>query len=106
MTRYFGGVKLGTGGLGRAYAGVVVRALETLPTITCIEWIQLRIEVPFPSADALFRALDAVGAVDRDATRGSGVTVHARVPGAALSDLRDTVARLTAGTGRVEIVEA
>ncbi|RMH02801.1 MAG: YigZ family protein [Planctomycetota bacterium] len=29
--RYFGGVKLGTGGLARAYAGAVARALDGLP---------------------------------------------------------------------------
>jgi len=32
VTRWFGGVQLGKGGLSRAYAGVVARALETLPT--------------------------------------------------------------------------
>ena len=33
ITRYFGGVKLGMGGLSRAYAGVVARGIEALPTI-------------------------------------------------------------------------
>lgn len=36
VTRYFGGVKLGTGGLARAYAGAVMSALEAAP------WIERR----------------------------------------------------------------
>lgn len=31
VSRHFGGVKLGTGGLARAYAGVVVAALDGVP---------------------------------------------------------------------------
>ncbi|MBZ5487215.1 YigZ family protein [Halomonas aquamarina] len=37
VIRYFGGTKLGTGGLARAYAQAVSHALETLPTLEVIE---------------------------------------------------------------------
>ncbi len=35
-TRYFGGVKLGTGGLVRAYGGVIREALQSLPVAECL----------------------------------------------------------------------
>ncbi|TVP49901.1 MAG: IMPACT family protein [Halomonas sp.] len=37
VIRYFGGTKLGTGGLARAYAQAVNHALETLPTREVVE---------------------------------------------------------------------
>lgn len=37
VIRYFGGTKLGTGGLARAYAQAVSHALETLPTQEIVE---------------------------------------------------------------------
>ncbi|MGO2242778.1 MAG: IMPACT family protein [Halomonas sp.] len=37
VIRYFGGTKLGTGGLARAYAQAVIYALDTLPTCEVIE---------------------------------------------------------------------
>ncbi len=101
VTRYFGGVKLGTGGLSRAYAGVVSRGLEALPTAERARLIDVTVEVPFASADALFRLLEELGARDRTESYGSGVVVRARIPERALEELRAGVATFTSGRGRV-----
>lgn len=47
VTRYFGGTKLGVGGLVRAYSGGVQAALAELPTTLKVERSHLRITVDY-----------------------------------------------------------
>ncbi|MEA2118930.1 IMPACT family protein [Halovibrio sp. HP20-50] len=47
VIRYFGGTKLGTGGLARAYAQAVSHALETLPTREVVERDSFTLRINF-----------------------------------------------------------
>ncbi|AXY42031.1 YigZ family protein [Halomonas sp. JS92-SW72] len=47
VTRYFGGTKLGTGGLARAYAQAVAQGLESLPHRQVVERTPRRLQVAF-----------------------------------------------------------
>ncbi|SDM07277.1 uncharacterized protein, YigZ family [Franzmannia pantelleriensis] len=49
VTRYFGGTKLGTGGLARAYAQAVAKGLEQLPQRDFIARRSLELKVDFAS---------------------------------------------------------
>lgn len=46
-TRYYGGTKLGTGGLTRAYGGGVKLALQNLPVKEKVEYQQLQFEIEY-----------------------------------------------------------
>nr|WP_297347059.1 YigZ family protein [uncultured Glaciecola sp.] len=57
VVRYFGGTKLGTGGLQRAYSDAVVQVLEDLPLTLKVSRLQLRIEYDYSFQGAISRLL-------------------------------------------------
>ena len=61
VVRYFGGVKLGAGGLVRAYTDAVAQALRGAEKIPRIRLRALRCEVPYALEGLLRREIDAAG---------------------------------------------
>ena len=69
VTRYFGGIKLGTGGLARAYSGMVSLALQTLPVETVEQRYQLLLRAEFAhigTLESLIRQHGAGEVLDRE----------------------------------------
>jgi len=57
VVRWFGGTKLGKGGLARAYAGAARGALQGLTTVARVPTVRLAIEVPYDKVGAVKRLL-------------------------------------------------
>ncbi|GAA3998577.1 IMPACT family protein [Deinococcus rubellus] len=100
IVRYYGGVKLGTGGLARAYGGGGAECLRTAPRLDVRPRVPRRVTVPYEQVSALYHLLsqfsvergeeeysgagltlavqlypedtEPFGSALRDATRGSG----------------------------------
>jgi putative IMPACT (imprinted ancient) family translation regulator len=53
VTRYFGGVKLGAGGLVRAYGAAVSAALDAAGTVALAVWPRLSVRVDYGLAGSL-----------------------------------------------------
>lgn len=102
VTRYFGGVKLGKGGLVRAYSSGVQLALRSAPTVARVERVRVRIVVEYGVADAVRRLLDGPGIVVRGEEYGARVTFEAGVPAEARDGLEREVAGATRGQGVFE----
>jgi len=102
VARRFGGVKLGAGGLARAYAGTVARALDRASVVDVPDRDRFRIDAPFADADALLRALHARADVTLAAPTyaAAGVILEGRVLREGGGALDQLVADLTRGRGR------
>jgi len=104
VTRYFGGVKLGTGGLVRAYAGSVQAALETMPRTERVRRAELDVVVDYAAVGALQRLLPALDATITAEEYGADVRYRIRLPESGVARLRAEVTALTGGRGRVVAV--
>ena len=101
-TRYFGGVKLGTGGLSRAYAGGVKLLLQTLPTELKIKRVHVSVRVAYPHVESLQRLLDDLEVIVEHEDYGEEVRYQIAVPSMTLETLREQLAQLTSGEGVLE----
>ena len=61
ITRYFGGIKLGTGGLMRAYTGVAREALDKAGICEVTDLLSFRVRVSYALFDRIKREADRAG---------------------------------------------
>jgi uncharacterized YigZ family protein len=99
VVRYFGGVKLGAGGLVRAYTDSVAQALLTAPKIPIIKLVQLRCSAPYAMEGMLRRELDAAGATLDEVAHGDDVLFTFSLPVGEAAAMR--VRLDDAGHGRI-----
>lgn len=64
VIRYFGGIKLGTGGLVRAYGGVTSDCLKTASTCLFKSKVQMGVEVTFDLLGVVYNQLQSCQAED------------------------------------------
>lgn len=105
VTRYFGGVKLGAGGLVRAYSSAVSETLDRAVIVRRLPATVVTVQVPHAEAGRLHGVL-ATWAEGHDAEvrdvdyAGPGAVFTVVVPPAALDDLDAVLAAASAGTLR------
>lgn len=97
VTRWYGGTKLGTGGLVRAYGGATGRALDRAERRTVVVTRRIEVEHPYESSGAVQGLLNARGLRPVSAEYGSSVHLVLEIPTRDLKAFTRELADRTAG---------
>jgi uncharacterized YigZ family protein len=102
VVRYFGGVKLGAGGLVRAYTDAVAQALADAPRVRLVRTRSIRVTAPYALEGALRREIDAHGAALLDVQHDTAVELTVELGEHAVPTFVARVADLSQGAATVE----
>ncbi|WP_235992348.1 IMPACT family protein [Cellvibrio polysaccharolyticus] len=105
VVRFFGGIRLGAGGLVRAYSGAVSMATEQADWKIITPAQPLAIQCDYASEDRIRHLLQQTGLSVTDSQYGSDVTLLLAAPLDQLPMLQQQVQTLTAGKGSVKVCE-
>ncbi len=97
VTRYFGGTKLGTGGLVRAYSGAARDVLAALTTVLKVSRVVVGVEFDYSFFEQVKRLLPDYDAEIVDQDFSNRVVIFVRLPEAVVDGLKDALFGLMAG---------
>lgn len=103
VTRYFGGILLGTGGLVRAYTAAASGALQQAELVSMRLVVDCTLRVPYALFEQVQRMVAASGAKLQEPEFSDAVTLCWRMPAGEEEALCRDLAELTRGGAEVEI---
>jgi uncharacterized YigZ family protein len=97
VVRYYGGVKLGAGGLVRAYTDAIASVLQDAPRVERIALATLTVEISYPDEARIRRWIEQQNYALENSAYGMDVALAIRMPVTALEDARNALRDLTQG---------
>ena len=104
VTRYFGGIKLGAGGLVRAYSGSCAEVLNSCEKLQMTDCTRLQVVVEYSQLKGLRRALQPY-AKEENADYGDKVTLLFLFPSVLSTTITDIISENTLGKAQIEVKE-
>ena len=104
VTRYYGGTKLGTGGLARAYAQAVNEALDRAQTIERMDRQRFTCEMDYAHLTAVESLIAKVEGLTDDKVFAAGVKLTIQIPVETITQFERQLAEITSGSARLESI--
>ena len=105
VTRYFGGILLGAGGLTRAYGGTAKLALDTAGVSRMRLWSTLAVPCSYSLYERMRLLTEQSGGVIADTDFGTDVVLSVLMPSELVERFRANVTELSAGGVEVLVEE-
>lgn len=103
VTRYFGGVKLGAGGLIRAYGNAVSAAVDAVGVLERRSLLLVAVYVDYPRAGRIENVLRDSRFPVRDISYGGQVRIEVGIGEPGLAEFTEWLAGQSGGTARAEV---
>ena len=103
VTRYFGGVKLGAGGLIRAYGGSVNEAVNTIGVIERQLQLLIDVTVDYSQSGGVEHSLRQANHTIQDISYTENVTFHCVVPVEEEENFKQDIINWTSDTAKITV---
>lgn len=101
VTRYFGGIKLGAGGLIRAYSHAAALGIEAATKLEMTPFAQLDVAIGYEHLATIEHYMRQNEIRSLDADYGEGVTLHLLIPPSELEKVTEDITNTTAGRAKL-----
>ena len=105
VTRYFGGILLGAGGLTRAYGGTAKLALNAAGVSRMRLWATVAVPCTYPLYERMKLLVEGCGGIIEDTEYGADILLTVLLPAGQREELAVKIADLSAGTLEPLLVE-
>lgn len=105
VTRYFGGILLGAGGLVRTYSGAAKAALCAAGLSRMSLWATVLLPCTYPLFERMKLTVESCGGIIEDCDYGADILLTVTLPAEARGTLEAKVTELSAGRLTAELVE-
>ena len=105
VVRYFGGIKLGMGGLARAYGDAARLAIENAVTIPLVKMLVVHAIIPYGAVSKWAIFVDSHNGTLLSQKFGKEVEIEASLPESAIAEAGELIMEITHGKRELEIVK-
>lgn len=106
VTRWYGGIKLGAGGLARAYGGTAAQCLRLAERMPIVAMAGLGVHCDFADLALMKARLKELGAeLALENFEATGVTVHWRLPASRLAEAMARIVDISRGRSEAYVLD-